>query len=102
MSMPAYVTDVPELDREAVINQVLASIALEELGLAHILNAEGEKIQYVVGTLVIPDRGLSGGITIANLVDLNNSVARTLEAAAANQTALAQKMQAVLASEEEA
>ena len=102
MSMPSYVTDVPELDREAVINQVLASIALEELGLAHILNAEGEKIQYVVGTLVIPDRGLSGGITIANLVDLNNSVARTLEAAAANQAALADKMQAALAADDEA
>lgn len=101
MSMPSYVETVPDLNRESVIDQILASIALEELGLAHILNAEGEKIQYVVGTLVIPDRGLSGGITIANLVDLNNSVARTLEAAAANQTALAQKLQAVLDSEED-
>ena len=101
MSMPSYVDTVPVLDREAVINQILASIELEELALRHVINAEGEKIQYVVGTLQIPNRGLSGGITIANLVDLNNSVASTLQAAAANQAALTQKLQAVLASEAE-
>ena len=101
MSMPSYVDTVPELTREAVINQILASIALEELALSHVINAEGEKIQYVVGTLQIPDRGLSGGITIANLVDLNNSVASTLQAAAANQAALTQKLQAVLAADAE-
>ena len=101
MSMPSYVDTVPELTREAVVNQILASIALEEIALSHVINAEGEKLQFAVGTLQIPDRGLSGGITIANLVDLNNSVSSTLEAAAANQTALAQKLQSVLAAEAE-
>ena len=101
MSMPSYVDTVPVLDREAVINQILASIALEELALSHILNAEGEKIQFALGTLQIPDRGLSGGITIANLVELNDSVAATLQSAAANQEALTQKLQAVLAADAE-
>ena len=101
MSMPSYVDTVPVLDREAVINQILASIALEELALSHVINAEGEKIQFALGTLQIPDRGLSGGITIANLVDLNNSVASTLQAAAANQTALTEKLRAVLDAEAE-
>ena len=96
MSMPSYVDTVPVLDREAIINQILASIALEELALSHVLNAEGEKIQFALGTLQIPDRGLSGGITIANLVDLNNSVAATLQAAASNQAALTEKLRAVL------
>ena len=101
MSMPSYVDTVPVIDREAVINQILASIALEELALSHVINAEGEKIQYAVGTLQIPNRGLSGGVTIANLVELDSSVAATLEATAANQAALTQKLQAVLAAEAE-
>ena len=101
MSMPSYVDTVPVLDREAVINQILASIALEEIALSHVLNAEGEKIQFALGTLQIPDRGLSGGITIANLVELNDSVAATLQSAAANQTALTEKLQAVLAADAE-
>ena len=42
--------------REDAVNQILSSIAMEELGLSHILNAEGEKLQYILGTLP----GLSG------------------------------------------
>ena len=93
MSMPSFVAgEVPNPGREESINQIIAAIALEEIALSHILNAEGEKIQSVLGTLVVPDRGLSGGITIANLVDLDNSVAAVLQGAAASMAALADKL----------
>ena len=99
MSMPAFVDYVPPISRENAINQIIATIALEELGLSHVINAEGEKIQYVLGTLVVPDRGLSGGITIANLVDLDTTVASVLQATAANMAALADKLRIALAAD---
>ncbi|MCE7791877.1 hypothetical protein K8O68_05515 [Salipaludibacillus sp. CUR1] len=58
-----------DLDREDVINLLLVSIALEELSLAHIMNAEGEKIQKVIG---------NKHATIDDLFDINRSVERTL------------------------
>lgn len=39
------ITPIIDLDRCEVINLLLSSIALEEIGLSHILNAEGEKLQ---------------------------------------------------------
>ena len=51
MSMPSFPNIDPPIQREDAVNQILSSIAMEELGLSHILNAEGEKLQYILGTL---------------------------------------------------
>ena len=92
MSMPTLVAEVPDVGREDAISQIIATIALEEVGLSHILNAEGEKIQFALGTLAGTTRPLSGGVTIADLVALDNSVTATLQAAAAAMTALTDKL----------
>ncbi|AIM15264.1 hypothetical protein HW35_02325 [Bacillus sp. X1(2014)] len=58
------------INRDDVINLLLASIAMEEISLAHIINAEGEKIQYAIETMP----GLSPKATLDQLLDVNDSV----------------------------
>lgn len=77
------------------INQIISSIAYEELGLSHILNAEGEKIQYAIGT--IP--GLGGPpATISDMLAINDSVRATLGAVAQKELLLNAKLETALSS----
>lgn len=58
---------------------LLSSIALEELALSHIINAEAEKLQFVLGTL--DDTGVTfsaAEISVGDLLEVNASVRRTL------------------------
>lgn len=50
MSMPNIPDINPEINlcKKDVVNLLLTSIALEEIGMSHIINAEGEKIQTVL------------------------------------------------------
>jgi hypothetical protein len=69
------VTSMINITQGQAIDLLLASIAFEELGLSHILNAEGEKIQSVVGTLP----GLTPTVVpIGDLQAIDTSVANTL------------------------
>ena len=78
MSFPNIPDVSPAIDinREDVINLLLASIAFEELGLAHIINAEAEKIQFVLGTL--DESAPIDPPTIADLLKINSSVEHPL------------------------
>lgn len=97
MSQPTFPLVDPPIGREDAVNYILASIAMEELGLSHILNTEGEKLQYILGTLP----GLSGPpATIEDVLAANESVRDLLDTAAQNQLFLKSKMQAALASSE--
>ncbi|PGV66391.1 hypothetical protein COD84_31210, partial [Bacillus cereus] len=80
------------LTREESINLILASIALEELGLAHIINAEAEKIQYALGTL----SGLSPAATLDEILEVNESVNRTIQSALKTQMLLQTKLDSVI------
>lgn len=50
MSLPNIPDIVPEihLSKKKALNILLASIALEEIGYSHIINAEGEKLQAAI------------------------------------------------------
>lgn len=75
MSMPSIPELNTDISKECAINNIIISIAMEELALAHILNAEGEKIQYVLGTLEGRD---PGEITICDILEVNKSLQKTL------------------------
>ncbi|MES5952183.1 hypothetical protein QCI42_00950 [Bacillus fungorum] len=62
------------LSRDDAVNLLLASIALEELGLSHVINSEAEKIQYTIGTLP----GLRGPVSISDILSINQCVRDTL------------------------
>lgn len=94
MSFPNIPTVSPTINisRTDVINLLLASIAFEELGLAHVINAEAEKLQAVVGTL--PGVSLTAS-TISQLLSINASVNRTLQTALKTQMLLQFKLEDV-------
>ena len=67
--------------------QRLQSIALQEAGLAHIINAEGEKIQKVVGMC---------DASVEEMIDVNTSVEGLIEKITSLELVLKSKMDAVL------
>jgi hypothetical protein len=100
MSMPKFPV-VPDLTLEDSIIQIISSIAMEELALSHIINTEGEKLQYVLGTL--ETRRTSGreaeplpAVTIDELLKVNDSVKDMLGAVSMNQMFLLGKLSAAM------
>lgn len=82
------------LTREEAVNLLITSVAMEELGLSHVLNAEGEKIQYAVGTL--HDQQTERPFTLDEVLSVNNSVLELMDAASANEMFLASKLQDIM------
>jgi hypothetical protein len=74
------------LKSKDVENLLLASIALEEIALAHILNAEGEKIQ----------KSLQGHPTIDDMLKVNQSVRNVMKAAIMKEMLLLFKLEDIL------
>lgn len=68
MSMPVIVPGT--VTREQAISDIIESIALQETGLSHVINAEGEKIQKIVA--ISSDAN--------DLLAVNNSVAAMINA----------------------
>ena len=92
MSMPTFPQIDPPLTREGSLNEIISSIAAEELSLSHILNAEGEKLQYVLGTLP----GLGEAATLTEVMQINQSVQDTMSNIMEQQMLLSGKLSAAM------
>jgi len=85
MSMPTI--DLPEIDFQDALSNILGSIALGEAGLAHILNTEGMKIQNVIAI---------NNVTIDDLYAVNDSITSIVQGAANIEAAMHVKLNAVI------
>lgn len=93
MSQATFPNIDPPLTRQEVLNWIVSSVAMEELGLSHIINSEGERLQFILGTLP----GLiGGGASIAEVLETNESVREMLEHMMSNQMMLNGKLSAAL------
>ena len=92
MSLPIFPQIDPPLTREGSLNEIISSIAAEELSLSHILNAEGEKLQYVLGTLP----GLEEPADLDAVMEVNQSVQDTLSGIMEQQMLLTGKLSAAM------
>ncbi|MGG4498798.1 exosporium glycoprotein BclB-related protein [Brevibacillus reuszeri] len=87
------ITPTITISRDDAINLILASIGMEELGLAHIINAEGEKIQFALGTLP----GLTGGpVSLSDILAVNADVRNTLNTIINKEILLNNKLETIL------
>lgn len=91
MSMPNIPNLNPtiSINRDDTINLILSSIGMEELSLAHIVNAEAEKIQFALGTLETAD----GAASLEDIMNVNNSAKRMLRDVIKNQMLIGMKME---------
>ncbi len=92
MSMPSIPNLDPaiNIDRDDAINIILSSIGMEELSLAHLLNAEAEKIQYALGTL---ETANGTAATFDQILETNRSAGKMVRDVIKNQMLLAMKME---------
>lgn len=89
MSLPTIPDITPEitLDRCKTINLLLSSIALEEIGLSHILNAEAEKLQTFIKKYPCDFHGY---------LKMNESINKTLRTIVKSQILLQFKLEDVI------
>lgn len=92
MSMPEFPEPNTSLKREQVINAILMSIAMEETALSHIINAEGEKIQYAIEYV----KSNNCSADLQKLLEVNESAASLIERINEMQIILKSKLRLVV------
>ena len=78
------------VNRDDAVNIILSSIGMEELSLAHILNAEAEKIQFALGTLETAGGQAS---SMTDILETNKLASKMVRNVIKNQMLLSMKME---------
>ena len=73
MSLPKFPKPDAILTRDQALDAILTSIAMEEVALSHIINAEGEKIQYILKA------AKECRADVCDVLEVNESVTSMLE-----------------------
>jgi len=84
MSMPVISMHPNPITMCQAVTDLLESIALEDTALSHILNAEGEKLQRVIGM---------DDVNFCQLMEVNESVANMVNVVATMEQALKDKLE---------
>lgn len=93
MSMPTFPKDGANMTREQALTMIIASIAMEECALGHIIEAEKDKLRCALDWCR-ESCGCRG--TQEEVLAVNESVTRLLEVVAQNQALLRSKLALVL------
>ncbi|MEI5907248.1 hypothetical protein WAK64_09280 [Bacillus spongiae] len=97
MSMPTIPPEPHRPSKKEVVLDLLESIALEEIALSHILNAEAEKVQAFVGKcLDFPTKPNN-----EQIIAFNKSVGNVLETVIMKEWLLLRKLENVIEFDEE-
>ena len=92
MSMPSFPTDGTNMTREQALTLVVTSIAMEENALSRVIDAEGDKLRYILDQC----QEAGGEETPKEILEANESVTRLLDAVAQNQAILRSKLSLAL------
>ena len=89
MSMPKFPDISKLLTLEQAISAVIASIAMEEVALSHVITAESEKIRYVIEHAKTNDCGCAD---LQSILAVNKSVSELIEKITVLQVILKEKL----------
>ncbi len=84
----------PIPDQEDLLHLLMQTVALEELSLAALVNAEAEKVQELVA------QGIAGPIFAEEAILINESVRDVIKAAGDKEDKLLRKLRIILAAKE--
>ena len=88
--------ELPDIDQEQALSDLLASVALEEVALAHFMNAEAEKVQAIAG--MIED----GELSSEEAIEQQEAIAKVMRTPIKKQILLQFKLEDILDFKEEA